>query len=289
MYHLIYNPVAGRRRIPDALSRVRSAFERSGEPLQEFVTAGPGDALSYASSLPPDAVAIAMGGDGTVQEVAAACAGSRRVLGILPAGSGDDFAFALGIDRHDLDSAIRRVVRGEVREVDTATANDRLFVNAAGTGFDADVARTALGAPWPLREKSAYLYAIVRTLSRLTSVPCRVRLDGELLHQGPALLVSTQNGPRSGGSFPLAPHASVDDGLLDVVVAGKFGRIGTLGVLPRVMAGTHLDHPLVRLFRGRQVDIEWETPRPMHLEGELLQPSSRYEIEISPKSLRVLV
>lgn len=289
VYHLVYNPVAGRRRIPNALPRVRAFFEESGEQLTEFVTSGSGDAFRYTSSLPEDAIVLAMGGDGTVQEVAAGCTGTDRSLGVLPAGSGDDFAFALGIDRHDLEAAMRRALHGQVRMVDTGLANGRTFINAAGTGFDADVARVALSAPWPLRERSAYLFAIVRTLSRLTSVDSLIALDGELLHEGPALLVSAQNGPRSGGSFPLAPNAVVDDGLLDVLVAGSFSRLGTLAILPRVMAGTHLGHPLIQLFRGRHLLIEWRTPRPMHLEGELLEPCARYEIEVRPKSLKVLV
>lgn len=289
MYHLIYNPVAGCRRIPDALERVRRQFQNAGVQVQEFVTGGRDDAYRYASSLPSKAVAIALGGDGTVQEVANACVGTERVLAVLPAGSGDDFAFALGIDRHDLEGAVQRILNGRTRTVDSGISNGRRFVNAAGTGFDADVARTALEAPWPLRERSAYLYAIVRKLSRLTSVDSRITVDGEVVHTGPALLASAQNGPRSGGSFSLAPDAAIDDGLLDLLVAGSFSRIGTLGILPRVMAGTHLGHPLVKMFRGRHMVIEWKSPRPMHLEGELLEPCSRYEVRVEPQSLTVLV
>ena len=289
VYHLIYNPVAGRRRIPDALERVRAVFQRVNEELHEFVTTGPGDACAFATSLPPGSVAIAMGGDGTVQEVGSACAGTEKVLGIIPTGSGDDFAFALGIDRHDLESAANRVLTGRVRTVDTGLANGRRFINAAGSGFDAQVARTALDAPWPLRERSAYLYAILRTLSRLTSVRSLMTLDGQVVQDGPALLVSVQNGPRSGGSFPLAPNAIVDDGLLDVVIAGSFSRLATLGILPKVLVGTHLVHPLVQLVRGKHLVIEWAEPRPMHLEGELLEPCSRFEVEVQPQSLKVLV
>lgn len=288
VYHLIFNPIAGRGRVPNAVERVRALFDDAGVELTEFVTTGPGAACAYTSSLPANSVAIAMGGDGTVQEVATACAGTERLLGVLPAGSGDDFAFALGIDRHDLEGAVHRVLSGRSRSVDTGLVNGRRFINAAGSGFDADVARTALGAPWPLREKPAYLYAIIRTLSRLTSVESIVRLDGEVVHEGRALLVSAQNGPRSGGSFPLAPDAVVDDGLLDVLVAGSFSRLGTLGILPRVMAGTHVGHQLVQLFRGRDLVIEWQTPRPMHLEGELLEACTRYDLRLEPRSLRVL-
>jgi diacylglycerol kinase (ATP) len=100
--------------------------------------------------------------------------------------------------------------------------------------------------------------------------------------------VSAQNGPRSGGAFPLAPAARIDDGVLDVVIAANFGRLGTLGILPRVMAGTHLRHPLVRLLRGRALSIRWSAARPAHLEGELQPPCERFDAELRPASLRVI-
>jgi diacylglycerol kinase (ATP) len=286
-YNLIYNPTAGRGRVRNALPRVLSRLERAGASVETFVTTAPGEARRYAESLPPDATLIAIGGDGTVQEAASACLGSRRVLGIVPTGSGDDFAHALGIDRHHLEAAADRILAGRTRLVDSGTANGRPFVNAAGTGFDAEVAIGALEAPWPLRERSAYLYGIFRSLARLASVPALVLLDGQQIHSGPVLLVSAQNGPRSGGSFPLAPAARVDDGLLDVVIAGRFSRLGTLGILPRVLRGTHLDHAEVRLVQGRSLSVRWDMPRPAHLEGELQPPCARFDVEIRPSSLRV--
>lgn len=285
---MIFNPVAGKGRVRDALARVRSRFEAAGRQAHEFITAAPGDATRYTESLPEDTTVIALGGDGTVQEVAAACTATGRTLGVLPAGSGDDFAHALGIARYDLEAAVDRVLFGRARLVDTGLANGMRFVNAAGTGFDAEVAVAALRAPWPLRERNAYLYGIFRALARLASVPAEITVDGALVHTGPTLLVSAQNGPRSGGSFPLAPEACLDDGLLDIVIAGDFGRLGALGILPRVLAGTHLNRPGVRLLRGRELSIIWSVPRPAHLEGELQPPADRIDVELQPASLRVI-
>jgi diacylglycerol kinase family enzyme len=129
---------------------------------------------------------------------------------------------------------VERALAGWVKLVDTRLANGRPFLNAAGSGFDAEVAREALSAPWPLRE--------VRPTSTRSCGLSRVVLDGRVVHRGRSLLISAQNGPRSGGSFPLAPEASIDDGLLDVVIAGEFSRPATLGILPRV-AGRHPSEP----------------------------------------------
>lgn len=287
MFFLIHNPVAGRGRVPDALQRVTRFFAETGIPVRVLTTEGPGHATRLVEQLPGNASVLALGGDGTVHQVAAACAGTPRTLGVLPVGSGDDFAFSLGISRYDLEAALEIVARGRVRKVDTGLANGLRFVNTIGMGFDADVAQRVTLAPSFLRGSNAYLYSVVATLARLRNIPVRVEVDGALVHSGPALLVSAQNGPRTGGGFLFSPDAKNDDGLLDVVIAAGFSRLGTVGVLPRVLRGTHLTHPRVRLVRGRCVLLRWAEPRPAHMEGELLPPSNHYDIRIEPKSLRV--
>lgn len=287
MHYLVVNPVAGRGRARALAGQVEAFFARCGQPVTTLQSARPRHATELVAGLPHDASVIALGGDGTLHEVAAACVGTGRTVGILPAGSGDDFAFALGLPRGNLDAALGAVERGAVRTVDTGVVNGEVFVNAFGVGFDADVAQAVLRAPRLLKETSAYLYAIVATLSRLRCEPVRLSVDGQLVFQGRALLVSTQNGPRTGGSFLFAPEARPDDGRFDVVVAGTFGRLGTLRILPQVMRGEHLGHPNIRLYHGRRVHITWRAPRPGHLEGELLAPSCEFHCELRPRSLRV--
>jgi diacylglycerol kinase (ATP) len=99
--------------------------------------------------------------------------------------------------------------------------------------------------------------------------------------------VSVQNGPRTGGSFLFSPEAQVDDGLFDVVIAGRLGRLETLQVLPKVFTGKHLLDPRVSLFRGSQVRVEWQEPRQAHLEGELQQVAALFDARLQPRSLRV--
>jgi diacylglycerol kinase (ATP) len=115
-----------------------------------------------------------------------------------------------------------------------------------------------------------------------------VTLDGQKVFDDPALLVSVQNGPRTGGSFLFSPTAQVDDGLLDVVIAGNFGRLGTLGILPKVLKGTHVRHPKVNILRGKTVRLEWSKARPGHMEGELLGAATTFDISIQAASLKVL-
>ena len=287
MYYLIVNPVAGRGRAQKVLETVRQFFEREGLALEVLLTKAQGHATDLVKALPEDAQVLSLGGDGTLHEIAAACVYTERIVGILPAGSGDDLAFALGINRHGVHTALEIIKRGKIRKIDTGSVNSQTFINSFGVGFDADVAYAVRTAPKPLREQSAYLYAILTTLSKLKTISVKVEIDEQLVFQGPALLVSTQNGPRTGGSFLFAPDAKPDDGVFEVLVAGEFGRLGTLGILPKVMKGTHLGHPKVFAFRGKNIKLSWEKARPGHMEGELLALTDTFDIQVKSKSLWV--
>lgn len=259
-------------------------------------TTGPGHATELAAATPPGATVVAMGGDGTVHEVAlgllrrgtAHDVTGGRTLAMLPLGSGDDFAFSLGLSRDDLPGALERLVAGERKRVDLGYVNGEPFLNSVGTGFDAEVAHRVRNSPRFLPGLAGYLYSTVATLAILDCPPVEVWVDGNLVHSGPALLVGAQNGPRTGGSFLFAPEAVPTDGLLDVVVASRLTRIGTMRLLPLVMRGRHLEHPAVTLHRGKSVRISWEAVRPGHTDGEPLPLTATYEVSVAPGALPVI-
>ena len=295
MIHLVYNPVAGRGRAALALERTRAFLDAAAVPFTLVTTTGPGHATELALAAPPGATVVAMGGDGTVHEVVRGLlqcgrgeAAGDKVLATLPVGSGDDFAFAMGIPRDDLDAALRRLLHGTVTSIDVGDVNGDPFVNAFGVGFDADVAHRVAHAPRFLKGLGAYLYAVVTTLGRLDPSHVEVTIDGREAYVGKALLVSCQNGPRTGGSFLFAPDARNDDGVLDVVVAGAFDKLGTLGILPKVLRGRHLGHPKVHLFQGKDVRLTWQRPQHAHAEGEPLTAGTSFHVTLRPGALRVL-
>lgn len=287
MHYLIVNPVAGQGRSLAKLTAVERVFADAQMPLTTLQTRYPNHATELVNTLPEDARVLSLGGDGTLHEVAAACVYTRRVVGILPGGSGDDLAYALSIPRDDLKVALNIIKAGHVGRVDTGRVNGETFINAFGVGFDADVAYRVRHAPRLLKERSAYLYAVVATLGRLENIPVRIILDGKPVFSGLALLVAVQNGPRTGGSFLFAPHASPFDGLLDIVVAKQVNRAGVLRLLPRLLRGKHLTHPAVLTFKGRELSIRWDKARPGHMEGELLAPTDLFAVSVQPKSLNI--
>lgn len=293
---LVFNPAAGKGRAKAALAAALALLDERGVPYTLHTTRCAGHATELAAATPPGSVVVAIGGDGTVHEVAkgllqAGTAGDPaggRALGVLPLGSGDDFAFSLGLARDDLPGALERLLAAKPRLVDFGTVNGEPFFNAVGTGLDAEVAERVKTSPSFLRGLSGYLYSVLGALGHLREPHARVFVDGALVHDGPCLLVTSQNGPRSGGSFVFAPEARPDDGLLDVVIAGKLGMLGALGLLPKVMRAKHLDHPAVKLVRGSQVRAEWAEARPAHADGELLPAAATYEVVLHPRALRVL-
>lgn len=295
MLHVVFNPVAGRGRAQAALDELARLLDAAAVPHVLHVTTGPGHATQLAAETPQGATLVAVGGDGTVHEVVTGMltsedgAGpSSRVLGVVPVGSGDDFAHALGLRRGDVAGAVATLLRGRTRTVDVGLVNGSPFVNAFSTGFDADVAHRLDDAPRILKGLAAYLYALTISLGSARSVGVRVSLDGVQTRVGTALLVAVQNGPRTGGSFRYAPDAKPDDGHLDVVIARDLGLFGTLSVLPRVLLGTHLSHPKVSWHRVKSVEIEWTRVRNGHVDGESAGSSQRFDVRVVPARLTVL-
>lgn len=300
MFYLLYNPTAGRGRAAKRIARVLELFEQSGAPFSVLTTDYRGHGIELAKHTPPESTIVAIGGDGTAQEAVRGILEadgfpdlphgyvSTRIFAVIPLGSGDDFAFARDIDRFDIDRAAEQVLTGTEHRVDIGVMNGRPFTNAFGIGFDAAVAREALRAPFFMKGLASYLYGVTVALKNLRSRAFTVFVDGEQVYEGNALLVSTQNGPRTGGSFLFTPDAKNDDGQFEIIVAGDFNRTGALRILPRVLKGTHLNDPKIKVFSGTTVDITVSDPVPGHLEGELLEPATKYHVHMLPAALRVV-
>jgi diacylglycerol kinase (ATP) len=290
--HLIVNPTAGRGRGLRQVDGFVATLRAAGHGVTVHVTQAPEHATAIARALPTASTVVAVGGDGTVHELLPACLTHEHRLGIIPAGSGDDFAHAIGLDRLDADAAVAHLLAGRERRCDVGEVNGEPFINAFGAGFDADAARRTLEAPRALRGIARYLYGILSAMRDFRLARARVELHDasgpRVAFEGPALLVAVQNGPRTGGSFMIAPGARVDDGAFDVLIAAEFGRLGTMGILPRVMRGTHLGHPRVHRFAARALTLTWSTPMASHAEGNLLPRADRFEVSMRPAALRVI-
>ncbi|MCS7217508.1 MAG: diacylglycerol kinase family lipid kinase [Thermus sp.] len=283
---VIVNPAAGRGKVGRLSGAILQAARKKG--ARAFLTEGPGHATELAQSAPEGARVVAVGGDGTVHEVLKGLAGTDKVLGVVPIGSGNDFARMLGLRGFPWPEALERALLAPEEAIDLGLVNGEPFGASLGVGFDALVAKKAFAAPPFLRGMPRYLYALFGVLKDLRLPEGRVWVDGEEVHRGPLLLLAAMNGPAYGGGIPIAPMADPRDGLLSVVLARAFTRPGVVLILPRLLLGRHLSHPQVVAYAGREVKVAFPHPVPAHADGELLPEAALYRAEVRPLGLKVV-
>jgi diacylglycerol kinase (ATP) len=236
---------------------------------------------------------FAMGGDGTVQALVNATFAANLVLGIIPAGGGNDFAKALGFPRDPI-AALELALAGEPRAVDlvrvrTSEGKDRLYLGGGGVGLDAESAKHASGRyrNWPGRWR--YVAAALLAFQTHRALEVRIVLDEEeaAAKRGKLLLASVLNTPTLGAGIRLAPEAQIDDGLLELILIEELRRSQILGILPGLLFSGKLDIPQLSRFTVRRVRIETEPAALFHGDGEILG-STPVEIEVMPAALTVL-
>jgi diacylglycerol kinase (ATP) len=285
--HLVLNPAADRGRAGGRRGLVSRFLRERGVVAIWHVTRGPGHAGRIVEGLPDGSLVVAMGGDGTVHEVAAACAGRDLVVGVLPVGSGNDYVKALGVGA-DLGRALEVLVGGRVRAVDAGEVDGVWFNNGLGIGFDAEVAAGVAEAPAPLGGTARYLWSVGRLLWGFRCHEATLRLGGGEIVEARTILVAVALGTTFGARFRLAPEARLDDGLFDVVWSEEVSRTEVLRLVPAALGGTLLKHPKVHLARTREVRVELAEEAPAHVDGELLEPRCVFRARVLPGALRVL-
>ncbi|ADD29317.1 diacylglycerol/lipid kinase family protein [Meiothermus ruber] len=286
----VINPAAGRGRVGRMLRQLEAAIVRHAQSsdAEIVVTQAPGHATQIAQRAAPGSRVVAVGGDGTVHEVLRGIAGSDKAIGVVPIGSGNDFARMVGLHKLPLEAALRTALYGAVRSVDLGVVNHRPFGASLGIGFDAAVARKALSAPTFLRGMPRYLYSIFAVLRELELPNLELIQGNQVLYQGPSLLVALMNGSTYGGGIPIVPDALPTDGLISAAVAGSFSRLGVVGILPQLLMGKHVHHPRLHFFHGTEFVVRFDRPVPAHSDGELLEPSHEYRVQMIPGGLRVV-
>jgi YegS/Rv2252/BmrU family lipid kinase len=284
--HLVLNPAAGRGRAAAHRGKISAYLEGRGIMVEWHATREVGHASKIVAGLPDEALVVAVGGDGTVHEVASACVGTGRVMGILPVGSGNDYVKALGVGT-DLRRALEVIADGVVRSVDVGEVNGVRFNNGLGIGFDAEVAAGAAKAPAYLGGFGGYLWSVGRLLWGFECLETRLKLGSEEI-LAETILVAVALGTTYGARFRLAPESNLEDGAFDVVWSEEVSRAEVLRLIPSALRGTHLAHPKIHFARAAEVELSLKEPVPAHVDGEMLSPTRNFRARVLPRALHVL-
>ncbi len=282
----IVNPVAGRGKARRAWRFVEAWAKGQSFEWEVLFTRGPGEAgqLAAAAQRAGSRRLVVVGGDGTLQEVVNGMDRQEGIVGLIPAGTGNDFARTAGIPRQPL-AAAQLLVDGAERVMDLGRVGDRLFLNVAGVGIDAQVAMEINLNFTHLTGPAAYLAALVKVLSYYRNAPVLLEVDGEVVEER-VMLVAVGNGQYYGGGMRIVPPARVDDGWFHLCIVGDASPLETISTLPRLFNGSHLSHPKVRCLKGQRVSISSPVDLAIHADGEVVG-SLPVEFSLQPAGVRV--
>jgi len=209
--------------------------------------------LIYELENEPVSGVVAFGGDGFIHEIIQHIVPREISLGVIPCGTGNDFARSIDIYRLSLNQQLELIAQTKSRSIDLGRVGFTWFVAILSTGFDALVNDRANAMEWP-KGRMRYNIAMIEKIVALRAHSYRIRLDGEFVDVQ-ATLVTVANGPSYGGGMKVCPDATLTDGLFDVMVLGKVSRTELLKVFPKVYSGRHVGHPAVTFYRCREIEI----------------------------------
>jgi diacylglycerol kinase (ATP) len=248
------------------------------------------DGISHAKQIAREAVnkfdlIVAVGGDGTVNEVATALVGTETVFGVIPFGSGNGLSRFLRIPMNT-EQALKSLITGHVETIDSAKLNGKSFFNMAGMGFDAHISEVF--SHTKKRGFITYIKSSIQEVAKYKPQHYHLEIDGKT-YERDAFMLSFANSSQYGNNAHISPHASVQDGLLDVCIIKMFPlwRFFEMGI--SMLNKTADKTKYVEIIRGKNIVVKRNGPGPVHLDGEPKIIDGDITIEIVPNSLKIIV
>jgi diacylglycerol kinase (ATP) len=288
---VVANPTAGGGRSGRLIGEVTTGLHSLRVPHEIRVSeSGPDlERLAREAAHGGARIVAALGGDGTASLAANGLVGTGAALAVLPSGTGDDFAKAIGARK--LQGAIELLANPKTVDLDlievTTGAERRYAVNITSAGFDSEVNETANAMTVRVGATGTYVIALVRTLSRFSPAAFTIRVDEQRLELD-AMLVEVGNGRWTGGGMKVLPAALMNDGILDVCLVEAMKKGAFLRAFPRVFAGSHTTHPKVRMLTGRRIQVEANRRVHVYADGERVGPLPAI-FQVVPAALPVVV
>ena len=273
---LIVNPYAGGKKSEKLLSLIEKKLSFHNIDYITYISLHHEHCLKIAAELKIDQydAIVSMGGDGTNFHVLNGLLSAFKPeqippLGIIPVGSGNSFAMDLNL--YDFEDGIRSIVKNTPRWIDvcsfTQAQKKIYFVNLTGLGFVTDVAKTA--QKFKFFKDFSYIIGVFYRTINLSFHYMELEIDGKII-SGKNCFVEFCNSRYTGGNMMMAPDAKIDDGFMDIIVAGKMSRTSLLATLPKIFKGTHIKHPAVSSFKAKKATIKTWPDKTLLPDGEIL-------------------
>lgn len=285
--HVIINPTAGNRWAEKIAIQILGRLTELGIDHKAFYTeyAGHAEILAQQSVKQNVHMVLSIGGDGTAFEIARGLMNSQTFLGIIPAGTGNDFIKSLHLPSSPL-GVLDFILNHPARPVDMGTINGQVFINVCGIGFDVSVLDYSIKAKKYVRGMLPYLWGVIQTIIHYHSSDIQLEIDGKVVRKGQILVCSIANGRYIGGGMPISPKSEINDGLLDVVVIDNVRRPRMVKYLPGLLSGKILTFKDTVSFRGKHVVVTSKNQMRLNVDGEIF-PFEKAVFEILPGALSV--
>ena len=259
MWVLLFNPTSGGGKGGHLASKASEILRSQGRNVIEVSGANYEEAQKQFQTVIKEhasviEAAVVIGGDGMVHMAIQELAGSNIPMALVPAGTGNDFARSLELDLDNPLKILEICRKRKPVSVDLGKVNGRYFAEILSTGFDSIVNERANRLSF-IRGRMKYNLAILLVLSTFKPREYRFRVDS-IEFDAKAMLIAVSNGQSYGGGMKVTPNAKIDDGVFDVMILGPVSKIEFLKVFPKVFTGAHLDHPAVKIIRGKNITIE---------------------------------
>ncbi|SJN43057.1 Transcription regulator [contains diacylglycerol kinase catalytic domain] [Sphingobacterium sp. JB170] len=280
------NPISGGKKKSAFNKQVLEVLDLEKFDPTFQITDHPNHAFELGKSAIEDGydAVVAVGGDGTINELGSAILGSNMPLGIVPEGSGNGLALYLGIPLNE-SAAIRRINRFETVDVDTGVINGRNFFNIAGLGFDASVSDHF--ATENIRGPIGYLNSVINVWNKFKPSKYTLVIDGKE-YTREAFMISVANSPQYGNNAYIAPQASINDGLLDVCIVHRFPIYLVPKMVFHLFTKSADQSDYVEIIPGKAITIVRDDKGPVHVDGEPVEMGETLNINIKHKSLKII-
>lgn len=288
-FFFIVNPVSGSGRAKAEFKTVQQLLDARGISYEWTCSERPGHAAELAKAAADRGFpcVVAVGGDGTVNEVASALVNRETALGVLPFGTGNDLRRTVGFPCEP-ERALEALLSGRVVRMDAGEANGMVFANVAGLGFDVDVlVQTQKYKQRYPRGMISYLLGILGALKHLRSFDMTIEHDGERIETA-GILLSVGNGQYIGGGMRALPMADPFDGYLDCMYVDRVGVLRLLSLLAKFVKGGHIGLPIVHHFRTKELRVQTGVDCILNYDGEL-KSHAPATFRVLPGALRVVL